>query len=202
MNIVIVGGTGTIGRAVVMELKKRHTVIVAGHKTGDIQMDMTNAASIESMYQSLCASNHTIDAVIVTTGKVKFAELSAFTAEDYLLGLQHKLMGQVNIVLIGQRYLNECGSFTLTSGILNRDPIRMGTSAAMVNGALEGFVKNAAIELTRGMRINIVSPTVVMESIPQYEAYFRGFKSVSASDVALAYSKSVEGLQTGQVYCV
>lgn len=196
MKILIVGGTGTIGRAVVKELQQRHTLIVAGHSQGDIQVDISSKASIEKMYQSL----QSLDAVISTTGKVHFAELSAMTSEDYFIGLHSKLMGQVNLVLVGQAFLNEGGSFTLTSGLLNHDPIKAGSSASMVNGALDGFVKSAALELPKKLRINVVSPTVITESLPSYGPYFRGFESVSAAQAALAYSKSVEGAQTGQVY--
>lgn len=198
MKIIVIGGTGTIGKAVVKELGKHHQVIVAGMTHGDICVDISDETSIEKMYQSI----ESLDAVVATTGKVHFADFSVITSEDYLFGLKNKLMGQVNLVLIGQKYLNDGGSFTLTSGILNQDPIRTGTSAAMVNGAIEGFVKNVAIELPRNMRINAISPTVITESMPLYGDYFRGYESISASKVALAYSKSVNGAQTGQVYRV
>ena len=88
------------------------------------------------------------------------------------------------------------------SGILNHDPIPYGASAAMVNGALEGFVVAAAIELPNALRLNLVSPTVLTESMPEYGDYFPGFMPVSAAEVAQAYRKSVEGKQSGQVYRV
>jgi NAD(P)-dependent dehydrogenase (short-subunit alcohol dehydrogenase family) len=116
------------------------------------------------------------------------------------VGLNSKLMGQVNCVLIGLDYMNDLGSFTLTSGILNHDPIAAGASAAMVNGAIDGFVTSAAIEMPRGIRINAVSPTVVTEALNQYGPYFRGFEPVPVQRVAHAFSKSVEGLQTGRIY--
>jgi len=142
--------------------------------------------------------------VVSTTGNVHFGALAEMKAEDYAIGLQSKLMGQVNLVLLGLKHLasNQNASFTLTSGILNHDPIRLGSSAAMVNGALEGFVKSAAIEIPASMRINLVSPTIVAESMLNYAEYFRGFVPVPAAEVALAYSKSVEGSQTGQTYKV
>jgi NAD(P)-dependent dehydrogenase (short-subunit alcohol dehydrogenase family) len=198
MKIIVVGGTGTIGKAIVGELSKRHTVIVVGNKQGDLNVDMTDPKSIESMYQAVGE----FDALISAAGNVHFGALSEFTVEQYQIGLHSKLMGQVSLVLLGLRYINPAGSFTLTSGILSHDPIRLGSSAAMVNGALNSFVKSAAIEMPRNLRINIVSPTVLTESMKDYESYFRGFESVSASRVALAYSKSVEGLQTGQIYNV
>ncbi len=198
MKILIIGATGTIGQAIVKELGSRHDIITAGHSRGDVQVDITDRHSIKALYEKVKA----IDAVILATGKVHFGALTEMTAEEYAIGLNDKLMGQINVVLAGIPQLNEGGSFTLTSGILNRDPIQYGSSAAMVNGALEGFVKSAAIEMPRGLRINGVSPTVIREAMENYGPYFRGFMPVSAAEAALAYSKSVEGLQTGQVYCV
>ncbi len=198
MKIIIIGATGTIGRAVMKELSQRHSVISVGNKQGDLQVDITDEQSIAALYQKVGK----VDAVVATTGKVEFAALTDMSSQKYAVGLQSKLMGQINLVLQGLNYLNDCGSFTLTSGILSQDPIRYGSSASMVNGALEGFVKAAAIELPRNIRINVVSPTVLTESMSSYANYFRGFEPVSAAQVALAYSKSVEGAQTGKIYRV
>ena len=198
MKVLVVGGTGTIGRAVVAELSKRHEVVVAGHTQGDLHVDITDPDSIDALYRAAGA----IDAVIATTGKVYFGGLLKMGESQYRIGLDDKLMGQVNLVLIGLKHVNEGGSFTLTSGVLNQDPIRHGSSAAMVNGALEGFVKSAAIEMPKGMRINVVSPTVLQESLSEYGPYFCGFEAVPAARVAMAFSKSAEGAQTGQVYRV
>lgn len=198
MKIIVVGGTGTIGKAVVDELKQRHEVVVAGHQHGEVQVDIKDVQSIEKMYQTVGS----FDALISTTGKVQFRPLAEMKSENYQTGLQDKLMGQVNLVLKGLKYINDAGSFTLTSGILSHDPIVTGSSASMVNGALDSFVKAAAIEMPRGIRINIVSPTVILESMGAYAAYFRGFEPAPAARAALAYSKSAEGAQTGQVYRV
>lgn len=198
MKIIVVGGTGTLGKAVVDELKKRHTVVVVGNKGGDFQVDVMDLSSIERMYKSIGK----FDALVSTIGKVHFADFTEMKADDYFIGLNNKLMGQVNLVLLGLHTINDQGSFTLTSGILSHDPIRYGTSASMVNAAIDGFIEGAAIEMPRGIRINAVSPTVLAESMDIYADYFRGFEPVTAARAALAYSKSVEGLQTGKVYPV
>lgn len=198
MKIVVIGATGTIGKAIVKELSLRHEVVSVGYNSGDIQVDITSKKSIDNLYEQISK----IDAVVLATGKVHFGALKDMSEKEYEIGLASKLMGQVNVVLAGLKYLNNHGSFTLTSGILNRDPIRYGSSAAMVNGALDGFIKGAAIEMPRGIRINCVSPTVITEAMENYAPYFRGYESVSAARAALAYSKSVEGLQTGQVYYI
>lgn len=198
MKIIVIGATGTIGKAVVAELSQRHTIVQVGHRSGDIKMDITDPNSIKAMYLSVGQ----FDAVVSTTGKVHFGALTEMTSKEYEIGLRDKLMGQINLVLIGQKHISEGGSFTLTSGILSHDPIRFGSSASMVNGAIDSFVKAAAIELPRGIRINSVSPTIVTESLSNYGEFFYGFESAPAARVALAYSKSVEGAQTGQVYNV
>lgn len=198
MRIIVVGGTGTIGKAVVKELAQRHTVVVAAFKHGDLRVDITDNQSIEQMYQTAGK----FDALVSTTGNIHFGEFSQMTSENYQVGLKDKLMGQVNLVLIGRNYINDAGSFTLTSGILSRDPIRFGSSGSMVNAAIDGFVKGASIEMPKPLRINAVSPTIVTESLPLFGEYFHGFEPVPASKVAFAFSKSVEGLQTGQIYQV
>lgn len=196
MRIIIVGGNGTIGSAVVKELSERHEILIVGKHAGDLLCDIRSEESIQSMFSKAGS----FDALIATVGNVHFEGFSHMTSTKYKIGLDDKLMGQVNLVLIGSQFIQDQGSFTLTSGILNRDPIQAGSSASMVNSALEGFVKGVAIELPRQIRINIVSPTVIAESMEIYGPYFRGFVPVPAAKAALAYSKSVEGLQTGQVY--
>lgn len=198
MKIIIVGATGTIGQAIVNELKSRHEIIAVGLNHGDFQVNIEDAIAIENLYKKIGR----FDALISVAGSVHFADFSEMDAEKYQIGLRNKLMGQVNLVLIGKNYINHHGSFTLTSGVVNVDPIAKGSSAAMVNGALDAFVGAAAIEMPRGIRINAVSPTVIAEAMEIYADYFRGFKPVAAKDVALAYIKSIEGLQTGKVFRV
>ena len=198
MKILLIGASGTVGSAVEQELGSRHELIRAGRSHGDIHVDIADPVSICALYQKL----GTVDAVICAAGQVVFKALTEMTPEDFELGLRNKLMGQVNLVMLGQAALNDGGSFTLTTGILSEAPIASGASAALVNGALDAFVRGAAIELPRGLRINSVSPTVLVEALPSYGPYFRGFKPATGADVALAYARSVEGRQTGQTYRV
>ena len=198
MRVLVVGASGTIGRAIVAELEQRHEVISAGRSSGELRTDITDSAAIRTMFEAAGS----VDALVSATGKVKFAPFEDMGAEDYEVGLRDKLMGQVNLVLIGRDYLSDGGSLTLTSGVLDRDPIPKGTSASMVNGAINAFVAAAAIEMTRGQRINVVSPGVIEEAMEVYAPFFRGFEPVPAARAALAYAKSVEGAQTGRVYRV
>jgi NAD(P)-dependent dehydrogenase (short-subunit alcohol dehydrogenase family) len=195
-KIVVIGATGTLGQAVAAELKARHEVIEVGATRGTYQIDSTDPASIEQVFQKIGK----VDGIVTTTGKVHFGPLPEMTVEQFWIGLRDKLMGQVNVVLTTQKYVNDGGSYTLTGGILAEEPIRLGASATTVNLALEGFVRGAAIELPRGIRINVVSPTVLTESMESYGPFFRGFEPVTAKQAAQGYLRSVEGAQTGRVY--
>jgi len=198
MRILLVGASGTIGRAVAAELGSRHEIVTAGRASGDVTMDITDSASIQAGFQAAGP----LEAVVSAAGHVKFSPFDDMEAADYEIGLRDKLMGQVNLVLVGRRFVADGGSFTLTTGVLDRDPIRIGSSASMVNGAINAFVSAAAIEMPKGQRINVVSPGVIQEAMENYAPFFRGFEPVPAARAALAYAKSVEGAQTGQVYRV
>lgn len=197
-KIILVGASGTIGRAVHQQLRDKHQVIAVGHRNGDYQVDMMDENSIIALFKQIGV----FDALVITAGQVRFKPLSQINMQDYLFGAQHKLLGQVGLVFHGMKTIRDKGSFTLTSGVASEDPIVGSTSASMVNSALDGFVKSAAIDLPRGLRINAVSPTILSESMKDYGDFFQGFKPVPAHDVALAYVKSIEGAQTGQVYQV
>lgn len=198
MKIILIGASGTLGKAIHAELSPRYEIFAISRNSGSVHADMRELNSLRAAFQK----TGKVDAIACAAGSVHFGPWAELTPEKFDVGLRDKLMGQVNVVLAGQEFLNDGGSFTLISGILSEDPIRYGAAASLVNGALESFVRAAAIELPRSLRINIVSPTVFEESMSSFGPYFRGYKPVPVRDAALAYCKSVEGLQTGQVYKV
>ena len=195
MKIILVGASGTIGQAVVKELGERHEIVPVGSKTGDVQVDMSSVESIKNMYEKVGS----FDALICTAGNAHFGLLTEMTEEEFYIGIKSKLMGQINLILQGITHISDNGSFTLTSGALSQDPIPFGSSVSMVNAGVEGFVVGASIELPRGIRINVVSPNVVEESLPKFGQFFRGHVPVPAARVALAYSKGVEGKLNGKI---
>jgi len=203
LRILLVGASGTLGRAIATELAARHEVIGAGRTSGEVRLDLTDVSSIRRALEQAGE----LDAVVGVAGRVTFAPLADFQAAPmgeslHTLGITDKLFGQVNLALAARDHLRDDGSITLTSGILAEQPIRQGTSASLVNGAIEAFVRAAAIELPRGLRINVVSPSVLREAMADYAPYFRGFEAVPAARAALAFSRSVEGAESGKAYRV
>lgn len=199
MKILLVGASGTLGQAVARQLGQQHQILAAGRHSGELRVDLTDDASVAELF----ARTGPVDAVISTAGKLYFGPLQEMTPEQFNIGLQDKLLGQVRLALVAQHHLNAGGSITLTSGIVSAQPIRDGVNATSVNAALEGFVRAAALELLpRGLRINVVSPNVLIESMAAYGPYFPGFEAVSAQRAALAFQRAVEGIQSGETITV
>jgi NAD(P)-dependent dehydrogenase (short-subunit alcohol dehydrogenase family) len=203
LRILLIGASGELGRAIVAELGGRHEIVPSGSKSGDIRIDIADPASIVA---GLKAAGP-LDAVACAAGAVNWQPLSAISAATlersvYALGLTNKLMGQVNLALAARDVLSDGGSITLIAGVLTDAPIVAGSSASMVNGALEAFARAASVELPRGLRINTVSPTLFEESMGVYAPFFRGFDPVPVARAARAIARSIEGRQTGQVYKV
>jgi NAD(P)-dependent dehydrogenase (short-subunit alcohol dehydrogenase family) len=196
MKILLVGASGTLGRAVAAEFGARHDIVTAGRSSGDVRMDLADASSIDSAL----ATVGMVDAIVSAAGHVAFGPMLEMTDAQWQLGLHEKLMGQVRLALLGVPHLRDGGSITLVTGVLSTEPIRLGASAALVNGALEAFVRSAALELPRGLRINAVSPGVLVESMDAYAPFFRGFEPVPAARAAMGFARSVEGADTGKTY--
>lgn len=198
-KILIIGANGDLGSAIVNELKSDSEIIQASQHQSDVKVDLASSDSIKAMYKKIGK----LDAVICAAARgVVFAPLTEMDIEKITQSMQSKLLGQINLVLLGLNHLNQHSSFTLTTGLLNADPIAKGAAAAMVNSAVEGFVKAAAIDMPNNLRINAVSPALLTESAARYSEYFPGYDTVPAKKAALAYRKSVYGQQTGEVYRV
>ena len=199
MKIVLIGANGTIGELVQKTLAgARHEIVKVGRKSGDLQVDIENRESIRRLYQAV----GTFDAVAIAAGEVVFAPLSELTAEKWQFSFGSKLMGQINLVQKAIPFITERGSFTLISGVLNDEPIFGSVAASAVSGALEGFVRAAAIELPKGLRINLVNPTILKESEARFGPFFPGVIPVEGWKVGQAYKRAILGAQTGRVYKV
>lgn len=195
MKILLIGASGTIGRPVSEHLRRRHDVVSAGRTSGDLQVDLSSSDSILQMYKEAGL----LDAVVCIAGEAKWGPFESLSEADFHIGLNHKLMGQVNLVRLGTVALCSGGSFTLSTGILADDPVCQTSSAALVNGALHSFVRAVALELRNGQRINAVSLGLVEDAVAKYERYFPGHNPVPMSKAVNAYLKSIEGHQTGSV---
>ncbi len=195
MKILIIGGNGTIGKKVSSHLSEKHDIIIAGRSSGDFLVDLTDIESIRNLLEAIPS----LDSIICTAGEAKWDDFKDLTEEDYYIGIRSKLMGQVNLVRVGQDYLKTKGSITLSTGILADDPVIKTTSAAMVNGALHSFVRAVVLEIENELRVNVVSLGVVEDAYEKYKDFFPGHNPVSMEKAINAYVRSVEGKGNGEI---
>lgn len=194
MRILVIGPNGTIGREIVKALSGEHEVIGASRSGAEISVDITDPSSIAGMY----ARVGRVDAVVSAAGSGAWKPLAELTDDDFALSLRYKLMGQVNVVRYGFQSVNDGGSITTTSGVLARSPMTGSAAISLVNSGLEGFTRAAALEAPRGIRVNVVSPPWVTETLIEMGSsdLSHGLPAVT---VARAYVRSVTGRETGQV---
>ncbi|WP_415325928.1 short chain dehydrogenase [Chryseobacterium sp. MMS23-Vi53] len=195
LKVIVIGSSGTVGKEVAKNLEESgHEVIRVARSSGDFNADIQDKSSLEKLFKSV----GNFDAVANAAGDVKFGPLENFTDQDFEFSFGSKLMGQINIVRTALPFINDGGSFTLISGILTDEPIAGGIIGTTVNLAVEGFVKASSYELPRDLRINCISPTVLVES-EHYHSFFPGFIPVEAWKVAKAYEKSIAGVFNGRI---
>ncbi len=195
MRVVVVGGAGTIGKAAVATLSERHEVIVAGRRSGSVEVDIQSSESVRRMYGEVGA----FDALVCAAGEAYFGPFDSMSEEDLMLAIESKLLGQIRLVQLGRSLIAEGGSFTLTSGYIFDDPIPEATSFAVANGGVEGFVRAAALALPGGVRINAVSPGMAQDSSEQFGQFNPGRLPVPMNAIGSAFVRSVEGWRTGEV---
>ncbi|MFM5011808.1 short chain dehydrogenase [Aeromonas veronii] len=198
-TVILIGAQGKMGQAALSGLGK-HKVITASRSGEwcDFQVDITSRESIERLYQNVGS----FDAVVNTAGYCEYAPFGEMSDEQWQTTIQSKLMGQINLVNIGLNYINQGGSFTLISGILNIKPIPLAIADATTSGAIDTFVQCVAHELPRGIRINVVNPTVLEEAWDVYGEMMPGFQPVPGALVGKAFERSVDGFISGQVLYV
>ncbi|AQP98760.1 short chain dehydrogenase [Pseudoalteromonas aliena] len=190
MKILLIGASGTIGKAVTKRLAINDEIIAAGYSNAEVTVDLGSTTSIKKMFEQVGQ----IDAVISTAGVANFGAFEQLSDDEYQLALNNKLMGQVNLVRLGRAYISDGGSITLTSGVLSREPMVGSTAVSMVNGALESFVKAAALEVEH-FRLNVVSPIFVKETMAMMGMDTKS--GLSADNTAKAYVAAVKGSMHG-----
>lgn len=201
MKILLIGANGVLGRAVhELLLERGHDLVTASRRSSELTVDISDSKSVREMYNRF--DDAEIDAVASAAGPVPWGPFNGLELQDVRQGLEGKVLSQIDLVMQGMGKVAVGGSFTLITGVLGRTPIKTGVVASLANGALEAFVRAAAIELPRSQRINAVSPTVFEESLAAYGDLFAGFDAVPVRRAANAYVRSIEGGNTGQIYVV
>ncbi len=198
MKIIVIGASGTIGRAVSEELSQRHEVIRVGRTRGDYQVDITSQESVEALF----AQTGEVDAIVSTTGNLHFGPLSTMTDSQFNLGLQDKLLGQIRLALVGQHFLRDGGSITLSAVLSRRNPLLRGSMPRRSTPVWKALSAPPPANCRAGSASISSAPPCSASRWRPTATFSRASPSVPAAAVAQAYRRSIEGVQTGRIYPV
>ncbi len=194
-KIIVIGATGKLGKVVVEGLQKDYEVIRASRSGPDLKIDAFDFESVSDVLASIGP----FDGLVSCIGGTPFKIFDELTMEDFAAGLATKCFSQLNLAKAAIPFLCENGSITLTSGIIGDEPIIAGSCAAAANGALNMCVSTLAAEYAGKLRINVVSPSIIENSVDHYGMLFDGFEPTSNQSIIHAYRRTISAPITGQV---
>ncbi|MBC02581.1 MAG: short chain dehydrogenase [Phycisphaerae bacterium] len=194
-RVLVIGGTGTIGSAVVRELSTDHHVEVAG-RSSDPAVDLSDSTSIDRLADRL-ADGPIHEAVVVCAGGGMPGMVEDLDPSAALEALRPKLFGQIAVARAAPRFVRPGGAVVLTSGILERRPMPGMSHLSMINAALRAFALSAGTE-QRTVRTCVVSPGLVRESPQAVLDFFSGMDTVAAADLAKVYRRLIESGRDGE----
>jgi len=190
MKVLVIGASGTIGSAVADALEDSHRVVRAS-RSGPVAVDLEDPSSLDALFDEV----PDLDAVVCCAASGPLVDFETAADDEIAAGMRGKLLGQVSLARRAVRHLRDGGSVTLTGGTFSA-PLAGGSLGALINSGLEGFVRNAAGELPRNVRINLISPGWIKETLESM-----GMDSADGTpvaEVARAYVEAVEGTAQGR----
>ena len=197
MKIIVIGATGTIGKAVADQLAMRHDIVCASRKS-ETQVDIRDSASITALFDRI----KDVDAVVSCGGDIEAMRNSVMgpvenlSDEQFQIGFR-MVLDQINLVRVCMKFLRDGGSITLTTGAISTHPRPGSAVASMIGTSIESFVRSASLESPRGLRINAVSPGWVRETMEKMG--MDGTSGMPAKTLADYYASAVEGNMNGQI---
>ena len=160
-RVLVIGSSGLLGSHLVKALQGKADVVEASFSRAPLHVDIADPASLRRLF----AQVGTVDAIACAAGMARFVPWASATDDDWAHGVANKLMGQVNVARLGAPHVRDGGAITLTTGVLAQHPIPGGAIFTTANAAVEGFARAAAVEIGSRVRVNVVSPGWITETL-------------------------------------
>ena len=192
-RVLVIGSSGLLGSALVKSLQGKAEVLEASFGRAPHKVDIADPVSVRALFEKVGE----VDAVACVAGMARFRPWANLTDDDWAHGLANKLMGQVNVVRHGARFVRDGGVMTLTTGVLAQHPMPGGAVVTTVNNAVEGFARAAALELGPRIRVNVVSPGWLTETLQALR--LDPAPGLPAAEAALSFLQQMESGPSGSV---
>jgi len=192
-RVLVIGSSGLLGSHLVKALQGKADVVEASFSRAPLHVDIADPASLRRLF----AQVGTVDAIACAAGMARFVPWASATDDDWAHGVANKLMGQVNVARLGAPHVRDGGAITLTTGVLAQHPIPGGAIFTTANAAVEGFARAAAVEIGSRVRVNVVSPGWITETLVAMG--MDPAPGLPASEAAEYYIRQMESGAAGSV---
>jgi NAD(P)-dependent dehydrogenase (short-subunit alcohol dehydrogenase family) len=171
---VVTGGSSGIGLAIAQRFAAEgaHVFVMGrsqarlddavasiGGRVDVVQGDVTNAADLDRLFDTVRESAGTLDILVTSSGAGEFSTLDATTEEHFDKAFDLNVRGMVFTVQRAVRQMAKGGSVVLVGSIAgNVGNPGYGTYSA-TKAAVRSYARTWSIELAeRGIRVNTLSP--------------------------------------------
>ncbi len=160
-NILIVGGTKGIGKAIVDELIDNNKVICMSRNITDFTHDNYTHFQIDSTKDDF-PDIENIDTLIYCPGSINLKPISTLSIENFREDFELNVIGAVKAI---KKYLpvikkGENPSILLFSTVATKLGMPYHASVSASKSAIDGIVKTLGAELAPKIRVNAIAPTI------------------------------------------
>ena len=160
-NIVIIGGTKGIGKAIVSEVVDNNNVVCLSRNQTDFSHDNYTFHNFDALVDDY-PDFESVDCLIYCPGSINLKPISTLSLDDFRNDFELNVIGAVRAI---KKYLNllkksGSASILLFSTVATKLGMPYHASVSVAKSGIDGLVKTLGSELAPKVRINAIAPTI------------------------------------------
>ena len=163
-NILLIGGSHGIGRAIVESLNEDHNLFVASCTNDDLQdLEVTHIEyDVNSGSLDTADLPDTLDGFVYCPGTINLKPFNMLSEETFEEDMQLNFFGLIKSLktVTDRLKKSEQASLVFFSTVAVKIGMPFHTSVAASKGAIEGFAKALAAEYAPNFRVNVIAPSL------------------------------------------
>lgn len=164
-NILIIGGSSGIGHQLVQDFLRDGNTVYASWNTHSIEQFHPNLTTFQLDVRHdewVLEDIEELDALVYCPGTIHLKPFHRFSEEDLIEDLKINVLGAQKVIkaVLSRLKKSSNPSITLFSSVAVSLGFPFHTQVGISKGALEGFTKSLAAELSPTIRVNAVAPSI------------------------------------------
>jgi NAD(P)-dependent dehydrogenase (short-subunit alcohol dehydrogenase family) len=168
-NYVIIGGSASIGRQLVLNLSKENKVFATYSKNQVIESHAEYFQYTVGENFNLDILPETIDGLAYCIGALNLKPFHRITEEDYLNDYKLQVLGAVKAIqsILPRLKAAPHASIVLFSTVAVQTGFTFHSLVSASKGAIEGLTRSLAAELAPKIRVNCIAPSIMNTPLAQ-----------------------------------